>query len=77
MTGAEIRQVGDVGGQHGGGSLKESLGLALCLHLSFAFDWPKNAGSDAVDWALTPPAEASRWAGDRAGCQAIAAHQDL
>lgn len=27
------------------------------MHTTFAFDWPKYAGSDAVDWALTPPAK--------------------
>lgn len=26
-------------------------------YLTFAFHWPKYTGSDAVDWALTPPAK--------------------
>lgn len=34
--------------------------LTLLVHvgcLTFAFYWTKYAGSDAVDWALTPSAE--------------------
>lgn len=68
VTGTEVWQVGDIRGQHGGGTLEEPLGLTLCLHLTFAFHRPKYAGSDAVDWALTPSAETSCWAGYWAGC---------
>lgn len=34
LPGTEIRQVGDIRGQHGGGTLEEPLGLTLCLHLT-------------------------------------------
>lgn len=48
--------------------MKEPLWLALHLHhLPFTFDGPQDAGPDAVNGALAPPAEASRWARYRAG----------
>lgn len=35
LPGTAIRQVGDVRGQHGGGTLEEPLRLTLCLHLTY------------------------------------------
>lgn len=37
LPGTDIRQVGDVGGQHTGGAMEEPLGLALRLHLTYKY----------------------------------------
>lgn len=32
----------------------------VCQRLTFSLDWPQDAGSDAVDWALAAPTKDSR-----------------
>lgn len=75
-TWTEIRQLCSICRQHVGCSLERSLRLAFYLHFPFSLKRTKNAGPNALDWALTPPWKMS-WIRNRTWWHLTAAHKHL